>query len=79
MSEYEDETHKYLSEVQITDCINPLNSNSVLVSDPCFLVLQSEVCSWCFCDEVEGCDVEKVKTEHNEFEEEELQNHQAQF
>jgi len=30
-------------------------------------------------DEVEGCDVEKVKTEHNEFEEEELQNHQAQF
>ena len=27
-------------------------------------------------DEVEGCDVENVKTEH---EEEDLQNHQAQF
>ena len=32
-----------------------------------------------FVDEVESYDVEKVKTEHNEFEEEELQNHQAQF
>ena len=26
---------------------------------------------------IEGCDVEKVKTEHDKFEEEELQNHQA--
>jgi hypothetical protein len=30
-------------------------------------------------DENKGCDVEKVKTEHDEFGEEELQNHQAQF
>jgi hypothetical protein len=30
-------------------------------------------------DEAKGCDVEKVKTECDEFEEEELQNHQAQF
>ena len=30
-------------------------------------------------DEVEGCDVEKVKTEHDKFEEKELQNRQAPF
>jgi hypothetical protein len=30
-------------------------------------------------DEVEVCDVEKVITEPDEFKEEELQNHQAQF
>ena len=30
-------------------------------------------------DEVNGCDVDKVKTEHDMFEEEELHNCQAQF
>ena len=28
---------------------------------------------------MKGCDVQQVKTEHDEFEEEELQNHQSQF